>query len=88
MKTAAYCSDCHFIGIVPFHTPANTHPADILTSSARREGLRANDGAATHEGRRVTPATPPLFGPDSHRLWEQALRHGGLFHLQQQSNSP
>lgn len=30
--------------------PADTHPADVLAASAGREGLRADDGAAPHEG--------------------------------------
>lgn len=50
--------------------------------------MRANDGAATHERRGVTPATSPLFGPDSRRLWEQTLCHGGLLHLQRQIHRP
>lgn len=58
------------------------HPANILTPCTRRKGLRANDGAAAHERRGVTPAPAPLFVPDSDRLWKQTVRHGGLLHLQ------
>lgn len=61
---------------------AKTHPADILIPRARRKRLRTNDSAATHEGRGVTPAPPPLFRPDSHWLREQTVCHGGLLNLQ------
>lgn len=59
-----------------------THPAHVLTPCTRREGLRANDGAAAQERRGVTPSPAPLFVPDSERLWEQTVGHGGLLHLQ------
>lgn len=87
---------CHFLGFYSQNSavdswncsggswlqPADTHPADVLAASAGREGLRADDGAAPHEGRGVTPAAAPLLGTDPHRLREQAVRHGGLLHLQ------
>lgn len=36
----------------------------------------------------MTPAPAPLFVPDSDRLREQALRHGGLLHLQPTDGRP
>lgn len=61
--------------------PADTHPADVLVASARGKGLRADDGAAPHEGRGVTPAAAPLLGTNPHRFRKHAVRHGGLLHL-------
>lgn len=71
--------------LIPANHPVltlRTHPANILTPCTGRKGLRANDGAAAHERRGVTPASAPLFVPDSDRLWKQTVRHGGLLHLQ------